>query len=112
MNKKIILLISLFILVLGLVACSGAKSSVSTGTSTTPAKEFTLSELSLFNGQNGAKSYVAVDGIVYDVSDISKWRNGSHEGNTAGTDLSEAINKSPHGKAILKQAVVVGKLRQ
>ena len=37
---------------------------------------------------------------------------GEHKnGITAGKDLSEEINKSPHGKDVLKDLPVVGKLK-
>ncbi|WMJ82249.1 DUF5661 family protein [Clostridium sp. MB40-C1] len=51
-------------------------------------KEFTLSELAQYDGTMGKPAYVAVNGIVYDVSDISKWKGGTHYGLTAGKDLS------------------------
>ncbi len=37
------------------------------------AKTFTLEELKQFNGQNGQPAYVAVDGVVYDVSNVGPW---------------------------------------
>ncbi len=55
---------------------------------TRQTKEFTLSELAQYNGTMGKPAYVAVNGIVYDVSDISKWSGGTHFGLTAGKDLS------------------------
>ncbi|MCY6960242.1 cytochrome b5 domain-containing protein [Clostridium brassicae] len=51
-------------------------------------KEFTLSELAQYDGTMGNPAYVAVNGIVYDVSNISKWKGGTHYGLTAGKDLS------------------------
>lgn len=50
--------------------------------------EFTLSELAQFDGTNGKPAYVAINGIVYDVSNNSKWSGGTHHGLTAGRDLS------------------------
>ena len=72
---------------------------------------FTLEELSQYNGKNGAKAYVAVDGVVYDVTDVPAWKNGEHKnGLTAGKDLSKEILSSPHGKKVLENLPVVGKL--
>lgn len=51
-------------------------------------KEFTLSELAQYDGTMGNPAYVAVNGIVYDVSDNSKWSGATHYGLTAGKDLS------------------------
>jgi predicted heme/steroid binding protein len=79
-----------------------------------PAKDsllsFTPSALAAFNGQNGAKAYVAVDGVVYDVTGVKAWAGGKHHGNNAGKDVSAAIKKSPHGNGVLKKLKVVGKL--
>ncbi len=73
---------------------------------------FTLDELAQFDGTNGNAAYVAVDGVVYDVTDKPLWSGGTHNGNVAGRDLSEAILKSPHGKAKLKDLPVVGTLAE
>lgn len=51
-------------------------------------KEFTLNELAQYDGTMGKPAYVAVNGIVYDVSANSKWSGAVHHGLTAGKDLS------------------------
>ncbi|MBU3217660.1 cupin domain-containing protein [Clostridium estertheticum] len=61
-------------------------------------KEFTLSELAQYDGAMGKPAYVAVNGIVYDVSDNSKWSGATHFGLTAGKDLSLQF-ESCHGVA-------------
>lgn len=72
----------------------------------------TLEELSKFNGQNGQPAYIAVDGIIYDVTNIPKWKGGVHQNlHTAGNDLSKAILDSPHGKSMLKDVPIVGRLK-
>ncbi len=73
-------------------------------------KTFTLEELSQFDGQNGHKAYVAVEGVVYDVTGVDAWKAGQHHGNTAGHDLTDVIAKAPHGKAVLGALPIVGKL--
>lgn len=73
-------------------------------------KTFTLEELKQFDGQDGRPAYAAVDGVVYDLSNVGPWAGGKHHGNHAGLDLSEAITHSPHGKAVLAKLPVVGKL--
>ena len=74
-------------------------------------KLFTKEELSHFDGKNGRKAYIAVDGVVYDVTGQKQWKNGRHKmGVKAGTDASNKIGKSPHGKAILTSLPIVGKL--
>jgi predicted heme/steroid binding protein len=59
---------------------------------------FTLTELSKYNGKNGAKAYVAVNGKVYDVSGIGSWSGGKHfcPGALAGKDITALWKISPH----------------
>ena len=71
--------------------------------------ELTLEELAKFNGKDGARAYVAVDGIIYDMTDSAAWKNGDHNSFEAGRDLSEAIkNVSPHGVSKLANVKPVG----
>lgn len=87
----------------------------STETETTTASEevtLTVEELAAFNGKDGEKAYIAVNGVIYDVTDHPLWIDGQHNGYTAGLDLSEEITKSPHGEVVLKDLPVVGKLAQ
>lgn len=74
------------------------------------APTFTPKELAKYDGQNGHKAYIAVDGVVYDMTLLGSWKNGQHHGLSAGTDLSAAFSQSPHAKSILKLAKVVGTL--
>jgi len=66
---------------------------------------FTAATLAADNGLNGRPAYVAVDGIVYDLSSV--FRNGQHQGHQAGQDLS-ALFYSQHSSSILKYYPVVG----
>ncbi len=73
----------------------------------------TLEELAAFDGKNGNPAYIAVDGVIYDVTNVPQWRNGDHNGFTAGHDLTEQIkNVSPHGLSKLTGLPVVGKLAE
>ncbi|NLK26117.1 MAG: cytochrome B5 [Euryarchaeota archaeon] len=75
-------------------------------------KQFTRQELAVYNGQDGRPSYVAVDGIVYDVSSSVLWFDGAHQGeHTAGDDLTEELEYAPHEKDVLANYPVVGVLR-
>lgn len=67
-------------------------------------------DLKQYDGKDGHKAYVAVDGTVYDVTGVEAWQNGEHHGNVAGTDLSQVIPNAPHKKGVLKNLPVVGKL--
>lgn len=74
-------------------------------------KVYTLAQLKQFNGQNGNSAYVAVDGMVYDVTNNRQWAGGMHKGFEAGQDLSKEIHSmAPHGTMVLKNLKVVGKL--
>ena len=73
--------------------------------------ELTIEELAKYNGKNGQPAYVAVDGIIYDMTNSSAWRNGNHNGFEAGVDLTYEIkNVSPHGISKLGNVVEVGRL--
>lgn len=73
--------------------------------------QMTIDELAQFNGKDGKKAFVAIDGNVYDVTNNRKWLDGNHEkGMSAGRDLSAFISSAPHGYDILKQFTVVGKI--
>ncbi|MFD0896631.1 cytochrome b5 domain-containing protein [Loigolactobacillus binensis] len=72
-------------------------------------KTFSQAELAEFDGSNGKKAYVAIDGVVYDVTDVKAWSEGKHHGQTAGKDLSAVIVKAPHKKSVLAKLPVVGK---
>ena len=101
-------------------ASAGAETispSVSVQASASPSGDnselpvFTPEQLSQYDGQNGNPAYVAVDGVVYDVTDVPQWLGGLHNGHAAGQDLSEAMSSSPHGKAVLDMLPVVGTLQ-
>lgn len=88
------------------VTDSAASDAAASGT-----LELTLDQLKQYDGKNGNPAYVAVDGIIYDVSNVSAWKNGEHHGYSAGNDLTDIIkNKSPHGVKNLEGLPIVGKL--
>lgn len=51
-------------------------------------KVFTIEELSQYNGEGDRPAYVAVNGIVYDVSMNTAWGGGTHFGLYSGKDLT------------------------
>jgi len=71
---------------------------------------FTEAELSLYDGKSGRPAYVAVNGVVYDVTEYAEWYNGQHQGLNAGMDLTEEFNNSPHLASMLNDMTVMGKL--
>lgn len=74
----------------------------------------TLEELKQFDGNDGRQAYVAVNGIIYDVTQSRLWRGGDHAPShgmvAAGRDLTEALKDSPHGDKHLTRFPVVGTL--
>ena len=74
---------------------------------------FTLEELADYDGQDGNRAYIAVDGVVYDVTDVPQWEGAEHFGFYAGIDASEALrNSAPHGASLLNDAVIVGSIAE
>ena len=56
-------------------------------------------------------AYVAVDGLVYDVSASAEWRGGLHRNlHWAGQDLSDELGDAPHGRAVLARCPCVARL--
>lgn len=120
-----ILMMMLLMLALSMTACQKApdvapaeptttESETTTVTaSETGTVELTMDELSKFNGKDGNMAYIAVDGIIYDVSSVPAWTGGEHQGKyKAGIDATEIIKGSPHGKQVLEKLPVVGKVKQ
>ena len=114
--KRIFLIVVLFMLIFSLASCKESDDTFD-GTSSLTDKEepketvmveLTLIQLSTFNGLNGNKAYIAVDGDIYDVTD--EWGSGSHNGINAGTDATSKINEALHGKSILEDLEKVGTL--
>jgi len=74
---------------------------------------FTREELARYNGQDGAPAYIAFAGKVYDVSTSFLWRNGTHQvTHHAGEDLTELLERAPHGAELLARFPVVGTLQE
>ena len=76
-----------------------------------PTKTFTLEELSKYDGAGGRPAYVAVDGVVYDVSRAAAWGGGTHFGQYSGKDLTAVFQGCHNGMlAVLRNLPVVGTL--
>lgn len=77
--------------------------------------DLTAGELSYYDGRDGRPAYVAVNGMIYDITNSRLWRGGGHDPShgkvEAGKDLTEAMEEdSPHGNKHLKNFPVVGRL--
>ena len=121
MKRISVIIVSVLALALFSVGCaSGAANDTAAPAATTASNaastdsamlELTLEELKQFDGKNGTPAYVAVDGVIYDVTNVAKWKNGEHNGYSAGNDLTDIIkNKSPHGVKNLEGVPIVGKI--
>ncbi len=86
------------------------QESVQQKTTPLPSQEkyFTVQKLAAYNGLNGQPAYVAINGLVYDLSSV--FINGQHAGYSAGQDLTATFN-SQHPKSLLARYPIVGKLK-
>ena len=75
-------------------------------------KQFTITELSQFNGKNGKPAYIGYKGKVYDVTDSLQWVDGDHTGHSAGEDLTWQMEIAPHADDVMERIKVVGVLVQ
>jgi len=76
-------------------------------------KTFTKEELSKFDGKDGRPCYVALNGVVYDLTNIKGWKNGGNgHGILGGKDWTAAFEKlapkSHKNPDFLKKLPVVG----
>ncbi len=114
--KKYFTISLLLMMALTLSACGG-QDAANTGSTESPPEvsipdqTFSLDELAQYTGKDGMPAYVAIDGVVYDMSDVPAWAGGMHKGLQAGGDYSKEIaEKSPHGKSVLSKLTPVGTL--
>lgn len=74
---------------------------------------FTAQELTTFDGKNGRPAYVAVNGIVYDVTNNRAWAAATHFGLISGKDYTQEFASCHAGQqSILAMLPVVGRLMQ
>lgn len=76
-------------------------------------REFTLEELATFNGSEGKPAYVAINGVVYDMSNKAGWAGGTHYGLFAGKDLTQQYKSCHLGAGVILDSLPkVGVLKQ
>jgi len=70
-------------------------------------EKLTREELARCNGKNGAPTYFAYEGKVYDAPGSFQWRRGRHP---AGVAYSGGLDDAPHGVDLLERRPVTGEL--
>jgi Predicted heme/steroid binding protein len=73
-------------------------------------KSFTIDDLSRYDGKGNNPAYVAVNGMVYDVTNQPGWAAGSHFGLRAGLDQTGAYISCHTGQPMIDRLKVVGRL--
>lgn len=73
-------------------------------------KTFTLEELKKYNGKDGNPAFVAVNGVVYDVTNVAAWAAATHFGLSAGNDLTSQFASCHAGADILSALPKAGNL--
>ena len=69
----------------------------------------TIDQLAQYDGREGSPAYIAVNGIIYDISPIPQWAQGVHFGVSAGQDVTRRVQLC-HGSQILNLLKVVGRI--
>lgn len=73
----------------------------------------TKAELVRFDGREGRKAYVAVNGKIFDVTASPYWREGNHQNaHQAGADLTADLLKAPHVRSVIEGFPVVAELTE
>lgn len=72
---------------------------------------YTKQQLALRNGQDKPQIWVALKGIIYDVTESRLWKNGKHYEHWAGQDLTEELVDAPHTDAVFEKFDKVGLLK-
>ena len=73
--------------------------------------EYSRSYLALRNGQDKPEIWVALHGLIYDVTRSRLWREGKHYEHWAGQDLTDELKDAPHDSKVFEKFKVIGKLK-
>jgi predicted heme/steroid binding protein len=74
-------------------------------------KLYSKNQLALRNGTDKEEIWVALNGVIYDVSASRLWKNGKHYEHWAGQDLSDELKDAPHTEKVFEKFEIIGKLR-
>jgi len=58
--------------------------------------KYTVSQLSLRNGQDKEQIWCAYKGLIYELNRSKLWRGGKHYEHWAGQDLTKEMTDAPH----------------
>lgn len=82
---------------------------------TPPIPTITAEQLKAADGKNDALCWIAVEGTVYEIEQGSNWIEGEHTESQGqaycGFDLSDTIDRAPHGRTKLTQLKEIGTLQ-
>jgi predicted heme/steroid binding protein len=73
--------------------------------------DYTRAQLALRNGQDRPEIWVALRGIIYDVSGSRLWLKGKHYEHWAGQDLTDELKDAPHTEFVFDKFEPVGRLK-
>jgi len=110
-NRTLLILLTFFVVLLMSACAPPPTPEVTTEVVSKPIEnpvELTLEELKTYNGKDGKPAYIAFEGKIYDVTNHPRWATGTHNGNLAGSDLTEAIKAAPHGTSKINTLKEVG----
>lgn len=97
------LLFILSFLAVGIVAACGDYED--------PLLYLTEEELSVYDGEDGMPAYIAVEGFIYDVTNVSNWIDGESEADYYGKDITDEFDTLvPEGEAFLDTLPIVGEI--
>ena len=71
---------------------------------------YTRSQLALRNGQDKPQVWVALHGIIYEVTLSRLWHNGKHYEHWAGQDLTDELKDAPHTEKVFDKFKAIGRL--
>jgi predicted heme/steroid binding protein len=72
---------------------------------------YSLAQVALRNGQDKPEIWVALNGLIYDVTKSRLWRDGKHYEHWAGQDLTDELKDAPHTEKVFDKFTVIGKLQ-
>lgn len=78
---------------------------------TTNLPVYTQAQLALRNGQDKPEIWVALNGLIYDVTTSRLWRNGKHYEHWAGQDLTPELADAPHTEKVFDKFKPIGLLK-